>query len=72
MATWPATPPTRLLNWRQMVTEADPYYQTDLTRPWWFEFSNRRRFLQIYAPYLPVKDLFTLDSSILGGGDVLG
>lgn len=67
---WPAGPPTRILNWRQMVLEADPYYQQDLTRPWWFEFSNRRRFLQVFDPYaygVGMLDInFYLDLSTLG------
>lgn len=69
---FPKGPPTRILNWRQMVLEADPYYQQDLVRPWWFEFSNRRRFLQIAQPYLPVANIFVLDESKLDGTDALG
>jgi hypothetical protein len=72
MTYWPAPPPTRILNWQQLCVEADPFFYVDQTRPWWFEFSNRRRFLQIFAPYLPVADTFTLDVSQLGGQDVLG
>lgn len=73
MATWPSPPPTRILNWRQMCTEADPYYQQDVTRPWWFEFSNRRRFLQVANFYAnPAYTEFVLDTSTLGGPDVLG
>lgn len=65
-------PPTRILSWAQMCIEADPYFYVDQTRPWWFEFSNRRRFLQTFAPYQPVADVFHLDVSNLDGQDVLG
>jgi hypothetical protein len=54
MAVYPPGPPTRILNWAQMCLEADPYFVIDQTRPWLYEFSNKRRFLQIFTPYLPV------------------
>ncbi len=37
-------PPTRIISWRQMVLDADPDFQKGLTRPWWYEMSNGRRF----------------------------
>lgn len=38
-------PPTRILSWQQQVQEADPKWQQGYYKPWWYEFSNGRRFL---------------------------
>lgn len=40
-----ALPPTRIISWAQRVMEADPNWNTGMFRPWWYEFSNARRFL---------------------------
>jgi hypothetical protein len=40
-------------NWSQMVRNADPDFDRESRRPWVYEFSNGRRFLdppQLYAP----------------------
>ncbi len=71
-ASWPSAPPTRILSFQQMVSEADPFYTIDKNRPWIYEFSNGRRFLQVPDPYGGFSDIFTLDSSSLDGPDVLG
>lgn len=38
-------PPTRLLSWEALVSAADPNWRTEGLRPWVYEFSNGRRFL---------------------------
>jgi hypothetical protein len=45
-----AAPTTRILNWAQMVREADPDFQRLSLRPWVYEFSNDRRFIE----HLPI------------------
>lgn len=40
-----ALPNTRILSWQQRVVKADPEWNQGMFRPWWYEFSNKRRFL---------------------------
>lgn len=47
-------PPTRLLNWQQLVLEEEPDWGPRHRRPWIYEFPNRERFAArdpLYAPY---------------------
>lgn len=62
-ATWPKPSPTRILSFQQLVIEADPYWQRDYTKPWNYEFSNRRLFYQ-------VPPLYTLPSPVLWDGPI--
>lgn len=41
-----APPPTRILSWTQMVMEVDPEWRAKSLRPWVYEFSNGRLFVQ--------------------------
>jgi hypothetical protein len=47
-----AAPTTRILNWAQMVREADPDFQRLSQRPWVYEFSNDRRFVETVPVYV--------------------
>jgi hypothetical protein len=47
-----AAPTTRILNWAQMVREADPDFQRLSLRPWVYEFSNDRRFIETTPVYV--------------------
>lgn len=51
MATWPAPPPTRILSWEQMCLEADPNFRQRSLRPWIYEFSNGRLFVESLPVY---------------------
>lgn len=44
-------PPTRLISWQQVVTEADPNYWAQKNRPWIYEMSNGRRFYASQPTY---------------------
>lgn len=35
---------SRIISWQQLVQETDPNWQRKLQRPYWYEFSNGRRF----------------------------
>ena len=39
-------PPTRIISWQQVVTEADPNYWPAKNQPWIYEMSNGRLFYQ--------------------------
>lgn len=43
-ASWPPTPPTRIISFQQIVLENDPNWQIDRQRPWVYEMSNGRLF----------------------------
>jgi len=51
MATWPKPPPTRTLSWLQMCLQADPDFRPLSLRPWIYEFSNGRLFIQPLPVY---------------------
>jgi hypothetical protein len=51
MATWPSPPPTRILSWEQMCLEADPDFRRLSLRPWVYEFSNGRLFIEALPVY---------------------
>jgi hypothetical protein len=53
MAYFPKPPTTRILNWAQMVREADPDYTRKSLQPWTYEFSNGRRFLDPLPNFEP-------------------
>ncbi len=70
----PNTPPTRIISFQQLCNEYDPNYWQAAFRPWIYQFSNGRLF---YRPSNPYADPaggseFILDTSSLGGDDVLG
>lgn len=51
---WPAPPATRILSWAQMCLEADPNFRQLSLRPWTYEFSNGRLFVEslpVYGSY---------------------
>lgn len=50
-ASWPSPPPTRILSWEQMCFEADPDFRRLSLRPWVYEFSNGRRFVEAQPVY---------------------
>lgn len=50
-ASWPAPPPTRILSWLQMCLEADPSFQRLSLRPWVYEMSNGRLFIESIPVY---------------------
>lgn len=50
-ATWAAPPPTRILSWLQMVLETDPSFRRLSLRPWTYEFSNGRLFIESLPVY---------------------
>lgn len=59
-------PPTRLLNWQQLVLEQEPDWGPRHRRPWIYEFPNRERFAArdpLYAPYP--------DSGLINDGGVV-
>lgn len=61
-ASWPAPPPTRILSWLQMCLEADPSFHQLSLRPWVYEFSNGRLFIEalpVYGSYGIVDDFGT-------------
>ena len=76
---YPGTPPTRILNWNQLVREADPNYQRLSLQPWVLEFSNGRLFVDwnpLYGTYDIVDDLLLVrygnpPLQLVGGGQLL-
>lgn len=46
-----APPPTRILSWLQMCLEADPSFRRLSLRPWTYEFSNGRLFVESLPVY---------------------
>jgi len=46
----PPPPPTRIISFQQLCEQADQFWLRGLVTPWWYEFSNRRRFLQTNPP----------------------
>jgi hypothetical protein len=44
-------PPTRILSWEQMCIEADPDFLRLSLRPWVYEFSNGRLFVEVQPIY---------------------
>lgn len=44
-------PPTRILSWLQMCQQADPNFRQLSLRPWVYEFSNGRLFVQTLPVY---------------------
>lgn len=44
-------PPTRILSWEQMCIEADPDFLRLSLRPWVYEFSNGRLFIEANPVY---------------------
>ena len=44
-------PPTRILSWMQMCQEADPSFRKLSLRPWVYEFSNGRLFVEALPVY---------------------
>lgn len=49
--TYAAPPPTRILSWLQMCMESDPDYRRLSLRPWIYEFSNGRLFIESLPVY---------------------
>jgi len=52
-ATWPPTPPTRIISWRQLCIESDPNWTRLSLQPWVYEFSNGRLFVDTLPTYTP-------------------
>lgn len=46
-----APPPTRILSWLQMCMESDPDFRRLSLRPWIYEFSNGRLFIESIPVY---------------------
>lgn len=44
-------PPTRILSWLQMCMESDPDFRRLSLRPWTYEFSNGRLFIESIPVY---------------------
>lgn len=60
MVFYPGTPPTRQISWQQLVRENDPNFTRLSLRPWVFEFSNGRLFvdaLPLYSGYEITEEL---------------
>lgn len=51
MANFPHPVQPRILSWAQMVQEADPDWRQLSLRPWVYEFSNGRRFVESLPVY---------------------
>ena len=56
----------RVISFRQQVIEADPDFVRGSLRPWCYEFSNGRRFVDKPDPYSPLQD-----SGLANNGGVL-
>lgn len=59
-------PPTRLLNWQQLVLEEEPDWGPRYRRPWIYEFPGGRRFAARDPLYAP-----SLDSGLINDGGVV-
>lgn len=44
-------PPTRILSWLQLCLESDPDFRRKSLRPWIYEFSNGRLFIESLPVY---------------------
>lgn len=56
MANYNKGNPSRVISWLQQVQEADPNYRQESLRPWVYEFSNGRRFVddpEVYTKQAP-------------------
>lgn len=55
-------------SWSQLVRNADPDFDRESRRPWVYEFSNGRRFLDKPNPYRPYY-LLTDAGELIHGDD---
>jgi hypothetical protein len=75
-------PPTRILSWLQMCLESDPSFRRLSQRPWVYEFSNGRLFVERLPVYgstgitddfgTPITDGFGTQIQSDGGGSAPG
>ena len=59
-------PPTRILSWAQLCLEADPTFRQLSLRPWVYQFSNGRRFVQgipVYGSYISYEGIELLNAA---------